>query len=333
MKKMQSSQNYIKTVLLCLGCVVVGGALGYYIKPEKVITSHAIRENTDQYKFIKPLLAVDRPDGNVLPSTKSLYASVNKHIDDAIAEKKIDKASLYFIDYSGRLGSFGINENELYSPASLLKTVIMVAYLKESEKNPSLLAQQFVYSPDVKNNIEKIPFDDPSTLTVGGTYTVDELIKKMIIDSDNGAKNLLLSNLDTKYLLQVYSELNLKIPDLENSYQISAKEYSLFIRILYNATYLSSANSEKALSILSKATFKDGLVAGVPAGTVVAHKFGEYADTTNYNINFVELHDCGIVYAPKNPYLLCVMTRGKDIQNLQNEIGAISHIFYTEINK
>jgi beta-lactamase class A len=207
----------------------------------------------------------------------------------------------------------------------------MVAYLKQSEKDPSILTKEFVYQPDLKAGLEKIPFDDPSNLVVGGTYSVDELIKKMIIDSDNGAKNLLLSNLDTKYLLQIYSELNLKTPDLENSYQISPKAYSLFIRILYNATYLSAANSEKALSILSKATFKDGLVAGVPAGTVVAHKYGEYADTTNYNINFVELHDCGIVYTPQNPYLLCVMTRGKDIKNLQNEIGAISKIVYDTI--
>lgn len=105
------------------------------------------------------------------------------------------------------------------------------------------------------------------------------------------------------------------------------------MRVLFNATYLNDANSEKALVLLSKATFDKGLTAGVPSTIVVSHKFGEHVNGADGVINSVELHDCGIVYYPKNPYLLCVMTRGKNINDLQNTIKEISNTVYTVIAK
>ncbi|MCX6719655.1 MAG: serine hydrolase [Candidatus Staskawiczbacteria bacterium] len=59
--------------------------------------------------------------------------------------------------------------------------------------------------------------------------------------------------------------------------------------------------------MLSKTTFNDGLVAGVPKGTTVSHKFGMYATSKDENITDLELHDCGIIYYKTTPYLLCVV--------------------------
>ncbi len=134
------------------------------------------------------------------------------------------------------------------------------------------------------------------------------------------------------YFNNVYKSLSLNIPENGLKYEISPKDYSLFLRVLFNSTYLSEKNSEKALMILSKAKFADGLVARLPKGIVVAHKFGEYANGSDYQIDSVELHDCGIIYAPKNPYLLCVMTRGKEIKNLKTTISEISKIVYDQIS-
>jgi beta-lactamase class A len=53
-------------------------------------------------------------------------------------------------------------------------------------------------------------------------------------------------------------------------------------------------------AILERQTFNDGIPAGLPAGTRVAHKTGE--------ITRIQ-HDAAIVYAPR-PFVLVILTRG-----------------------
>ena len=89
--------------------------------------------------------------------------------------------------------------------------------------------------------------------------------------------------------------------------------------------------SEKALSYMSEVDFKQGLVAGVPGGIAIAHKFGE--KTVGASGEIKQLHDCGIVYYPNNPYLLCVMSRGDSFEYLDDTIREISHIVYEEVDR
>jgi hypothetical protein len=72
-------------------------------------------------------------------------------------------------------------------------------------------------------------------------------------------------------------------------------------------------------------------VAGVPEGTVVAHKFGERVnDDGQGHITDLEIHDCGIVYNKSGDYLLCVMTKGKQKADLLNTIQEISKLVYLD---
>ena len=83
--------------------------------------------------------------------------------------------------------------------------------------------------------------------------------------------------LGTDGLGDVFRDLDISVPsDYAQQYFISAKNYSLFFRVLYNATYLSREMSEKALGLLSKTVFRDGLTAKLPSSVVVSHKFGEW---------------------------------------------------------
>ena len=54
------------------------------------------------------------------------------------------------------------------------------------------------------------------------------------------------------------------------------------------------------VAILNRQQFKDGIPAGLPAETRVAHKTGEITRIH---------HDAGIVFGP-NPYVLVVLMRG-----------------------
>jgi len=104
--------------------------------------------------------------------------------------------------------------------------------------------------------------------------------------------------------------------------------YAGFFRILYNGTFLSKEMSDKALGVLTGVAFRRGIVAGVGDGVTVAHKFGERSEETGAK----QLHDCGIVYYPRHPYLLCVMTKGADFDALAGELSAISRAVYQEID-
>ena len=47
------------------------------------------------------------------------------------------------------------------------------------------------------------------------------------------------------------------------------------MKALYNSSLLSPVNSVYTLELMMRATFKQGIVAGLPTGVDVAHKFGE----------------------------------------------------------
>ena len=72
-----------------------------------------------------------------------------------------------------------------------------------------------------------------------------------------------------------------------------------------------------------------GIVAGVPAGVKVAHKFGEGTGSTSDNESVVSiLNDCGIVYKKDHPYIICIMTEGTDFSDMEKVLGRISRTVY-----
>jgi beta-lactamase class A len=151
----------------------------------------------------------------------------------------------------------------------------------------------------------------------------------MAVDSDNIAKDILLDHISQQYLNDVFQEMDVGYLQSTTG-TISARSYIRFLSRLYNATFLDRSYSNYALKLLSEATFKDGLVAGVPSDVPIAHKYGERGIYEDNALTGVELHDCGIVYAKETPYYLCVMTSGKDEATLAGIIKEISAKVYAD---
>ncbi|MBI5793570.1 serine hydrolase [Candidatus Uhrbacteria bacterium] len=242
----------------------------------------------------------------------------------------ITHASIYFRDLDGGPW-FGINEEEKFSAASLLKVPIMMAVLRQAETHPEILTQELGYSGTLEGqpNI----FDPSKTVLPGEYLSVEELLRRMIVYSDNSSKELLKARLlslneQNDLLAQTYHDLGIfALPNSSIDNFITVKTYSSIFRLLFNASYLSKEMSQKALELLSAAEFRDGLVGGLPTAITIAHKFGvrELPDQE-------QLHDCGIVFHPQTPYLICVMTRGKDLNMLANVIRDISRKVYQEVD-
>ncbi len=260
-------------------------------------------------------------------SNRSSMIALEKKLKNYIAEVKSEKrathVSVYFRDLSN--GPWiGIGENELFSPASLLKVPILIAALKKEEQSPGFINKQIKYLHHTTDTTNPNILD--SLIKTGNSYSIENLIYRMIAFSDNEAKNMILENLDTETLDKIYSDLGIDIPGLRSPDDfMSVKDYSAFFRILYNATYLDKTMSEKALEYLSKSNFTKGLLGKLSKDIIVSHKFGERGLA---NSDIKQLHDCGIIYKPGTPYILCVMTKGTDFDELTSVIAEASLLVY-----
>jgi beta-lactamase class A len=273
------------------------------------------------YRYISPLLECLNSS-----TTDNKYTEFSNDLEKKIEELKKDGLINYAAIYIRDLNNgpwIGINENEKFSPASLMKVPLLISYLKIADSNPGLLQKELVVdipqSETLSQNI--IPEE---IVENGKSYTVEDLLARMIIYSDNLAAGTLLENIDYNSLNKIYNELGINLPENgEEENFMTVRNYASFFRILYNSSYLSREMSEKALYLMTKSTFKNGLIAGVPFGVEVSHKFGERSLPEGK-----QLHDCGIVYRPDSNYLACIMTRGNDFSKMEKAIKALSENIY-----
>ncbi len=284
------------------------------------------------YTFINPLLECNNGPDYLSTKLLSFKSDISDLVDNLEEKGTIKYAAVYFRDLNNGPW-FGINEREQFYPASLLKTPVVMGILKAAETDPSILDKKLKLDKGEKNP-QKHFFQPTRSVQVGKEYSIADLLDLATTVSDNDAASLLLQFLGLDREATVYRDLGLSPPnhfDVRNS--ISVQGYSSFFRILFNASYLSQEMSERALAMLSRSEFKDGLVAGLPEGVSVAHKFGEFSYKDADGTSESQLHDCGVVYYPKKPYLICIMTRGDSFPNLAQGIKEISKAVYEAVDK
>lgn len=306
------------------GGLVAGAAAGYWTAGARRAPAERPLLRQKGESLISPLLDYADLDGFTDVNPSRALRALNKRL---VASKRATHVAVYFRDLDNGPW-FGENLDEKFSPASLLKVPILIAVLKQAESEPALLGLKIRYArPGVE---ESQAIVSRSPLAVGQWCTVEELLRAMIVHSDNGAAYALLARVKPELLDGIYRELHVSSPDpLKPDDWLTVKQYSAFFRILYNASYLNKAMSRKALDILTRVDFRGGIVAGVPPGTVVAHKFGERRLAGS---DLAQLHDCGIVYYPGQPYVLCVMTRGRDLFKLTEVLRDVSAEVYREVD-
>jgi beta-lactamase class A len=289
------------------------------------------RVSLGRYLLLNPLLecevAETRLRGKQLKPFKN---RIQKIVTDNIDKGLASHISVYFRDLDdGKV--FEIDADRGFAPASLGKVPLMIAYLKKAESNPGFLARKILYDGKV-DYTKRQNFKPQETLVPGTSYSVDELIFRMVAYSDNNAWKLLLDGIDEKYLNTMVTELGANFEyDDTGRVVVTVKSYSIFLRVLYNASYLSKEMSQKALEYLLVEEFPFGISSSIPAGVPVTSKFAEKESGKNLEVK--SLHNYGIVYHHKNPYLICIMTEGTNFYNLAPIIHEISRVIYEEVDR
>lgn len=322
-----SRGTWVLLVLICAVFLVGMLVENRFIKKSENKTLAQLAPQITQQNLISPL--ADRNSGTQIEGSVDIKQQVAAMLA-TLPKDQVEDVSVYFHDLVS--GSwFGINENNQYAPGSLLKIPIMIAYLKLAEQHPELLAKKIVYTYARDENALQL-FKPSRALEINSAYAVDDLIYQMIVYSGNNSKNLLLDNINEQALLAIFSDLGISIPPENIEDFVTARSFSNIFERLYSVTYLNKTMSEKALTLMAKSEYSEGLVAGVPSDIITAHKYGEFLSPLRGNSADSEFHDCGIVYYPNEPYILCVMTRGHDWQAQQATIRLVSKIVYQKVD-
>lgn len=323
------SQEHFKKIILVAVSVCVGVVIGWYACPGNRIDKNILeqkresREKNTSTFFTSPLLECSDYDSISNKTVNEVKEEVDALVKDWEKKPEVEKISVYFRDLNNGPW-FGLGEKEEFIPGSLLKVPLMISVLREAMENPSILDRQVLL---VKDESFKQEIVSSAPLEFGKKYTIAQLVEAMIRFSDNSAADALFKVLKAERLEQSYSDLGISVPQ-NDQYTVSVRTYASFFRILYNATYVNQVYSEKALYLLANTEFNDGIVAGVPSSIPVAHKFGERLDEKT---GFKQLHDCGIVYLPNRPYLLCIMSKGSNVKVLEEVTADISRAIYRKL--
>ena len=228
--------------------------------------------------------------------------------------------SLYFEDLDSGAW-FGINETNLYDQWSLLKVKVAATVLKKVERREVNL--------DFRIKLRPVELDTatlfPELNHAGDELTVRELLEQLIRYSDNTA-SFALSRLfkadefqDTLLAVGTLPAPSGKPRNFLPS--ISPKEYANALRDLYFAKYLSKPSSDLILALMANTVYDSQIRMGLPPGIKVAHKVG-------FNAGSGEFHDCGIVYLPSAPYILCIMSRDSTREESDRVISELSRLVY-----
>lgn len=294
--------------------------LGYqtYVNKNFVVKPIATKENL--YRYTKPL---QKPtiDSNVSENTNILhYMDLKPQMEAEINKFDTNSNTGLFLQDIQTGAWLGINEREGFIPASLLKVPIAMAIFKKVERDEIKL------SDTIKLTKEDIDEKSGTLYQKGAssTLTIWEAIKIMILTSDNTAKNVLKRQLNDEELNATFTHVGIPNPyQPQNGQVVSPRGYSRIFKALYFSTFLTAENSEKLLDLATDTQMENLISAGVPSEIQVSHKYGERPDG---------ISDCGIIYHPYNPYLLCIMTRNTEPPEANKLIVNLSKIIYTFVS-
>ena len=326
----QAISTKLKTTIIIIvhAAFFLGLFVAFFISNRANPRARLVETRGNNYRYINPLLECDMANFKIDSHLAEMQTKLTDQIDKISADPNISSVALYYRDLNN--GPWiGINDSTLFSPASLIKVPLLITYLKIAESNPAIMNDTLRLTTPQSGPVQDILPE--VTIVPNRDYTVKELINNMIVYSDNNAYDLLINHIDNQLLINTYTDLGI---NLDKAFKdpdgniLSVKDYASFYRILYNSSYLTKSSSEAALELLSHTKFGKGLITHLPSSVTVSHKYGEriYESTQEK-----QLHDCGIIYHPSHPYLLCIMTRGKNFSQLENAIQDLSSTVYQEI--
>ena len=134
------------------------------------------------YRFVQPLLNATKEceSEKYLPMKNELA----NEIDSFKTQGSLVSASIYLQDLKEN-NWINYNTSEKFSPGSLLKVPMLIAYLRMNEETPGLLDRELLYDQSVDVGKHQVYLS--KSIQLGQRYTFRQLLQYTIVYSDNNA--------------------------------------------------------------------------------------------------------------------------------------------------
>lgn len=248
------------------------------------------------------------------PRTDPQIESIQERIQKSGADVAVAFATL-----DGK-SAWSFHQDEVFHAASTMKIPVMIELfhqVREAKlKLDDTLAVKNQFASLVDGSLFSLDPNDDSEVelykAVGQTRTLRQLCELMITVSSNLATDLLVEKLGVENIRATVSALHaegmnvLRGVEDNKAYEkglnntTTARGLEVLLEAIAKGQAVDEDSSRQMIEILARQTFNEGIPAGLPPGTRVAHKTGELTKIH---------HDAAIVYAGR-PFVLVVLVRG-----------------------
>lgn len=247
--------------------------------------------------------------------------SAPEGLQDALEQATKAHAGAYAVACASADGSWlaSVNGDEPFVSASIIKLAILGTLLDQAQSGVLSLDDSVTVDPsDVVGGTGVIQASG-----AGGSYTYRQLAAYMIQDSDNIATNLIIDavgmpavNEYARGIGLAETVLNRRMMDFSTDVEnyTSANDVAHMLQLIYQGKLVSPDASEFALDLLKGQHDGAGLLEGLPAGSVFAHKTGTLDGVFN---------DGGIVLAA-SPYVMVVLSSDAERSQAQDSMADVA---------
>lgn len=240
------------------------------------------------------------------PEMTTLYTTQKMPVLEAKLKKLMAayptiKPAVFVWDYdSGKY--VDINASEIYATASIIKIPVLIDLFKSIEANQLTIYDTMELTPyyqaEGSGHLQHRP--------VGETYTIDQLARVMIQESDNTATNMLISSVgsmtDVNSAIRRWglkqTRINNWLPDIQGTNFSTAKDLATMLYNLDNPGFLNINSREYIIDYMSHVENNRLIQAGLDPKALFIHKTGDIGKM---------LGDAGIVFTPSGKKYICVI--------------------------
>lgn len=218
--------------------------------------------------------------------------------------------------------SLMIRPDAVFHAASTMKTPVMVELYRQAQTGELTMDDSVAIRNEFRSIVDGRTYslsagDDSDTAAynmVGKKTTIRELLRRMITVSSNLATNILIERVNPGKVEKTLRSMGLNnmrvLRGVEDQAAFeaglnnvtTARDQALLYESIARMEAADSASCREMIDILSAQEFNEGIPAGLPAGTKVAHKTGWIRGVR---------HDGGIVMLPDGrSYVLVILTSG-----------------------